>query len=190
MYKDVEDWRKYKRDYNALLKANHLCRNCKRQDGRTLNGFVLCWDCRDRECEKARMRRQDPEFAAAKRADSKARYAERGANGKCPWCGKTPEDRRYKLCAHCRGLKRKSKAKSNQKLHYAANVNWPRGANGYCWTCNKRKAVDGKKLCVECYAKQLESLKKAWAANAERKKHAEYQSGRRRADGEDHRVYH
>jgi hypothetical protein len=136
------------------------------------------------------MRRQDPEFAATKRADSKARYAERGANGKCPWCGKTPEDGRYKLCAHCRGLKRKSKEKSNQKLYHAANVNWPRGANGYCWTCNKRKAVDGKKLCVECYTKRLESLEKAWAANAERKKHAEYQPGRRRADGEDHRVYH
>ena len=183
MYKDADDWRRYKRDYNALLKASHLCRNCKRQDGRTLNGFVLCWECMTKEYESQRKLRSDETYKAKRRIYENARYAQRKADGKCPCCGRKLYTTAYKTCSHCRALKRKSKNKADAERRALEGVNWPRGANGYCWRCNKRKAMEGKKLCEECYQAQLVRLQHAWAVNAERRKNAERKQGRRRSDG-------
>jgi hypothetical protein len=177
MYKDADKWRRYKRDYNALLKANHLCRDCKAQDGHTLNGFLLCWDCQQKANDRQRERRSKESYKAQRRIEVKAEYDARKSEGKCPQCSGMRDSSRYKLCAHCRALKRMGAEKKESVRRIIENVNWPRGANGYCWQCNRRKAIDGKKLCAECYQTQLVRLQHTWAVNAERRKNAERKSG-------------
>ena len=183
MYKDADDWRRYKRDYNALLKASHLCRDCKAQDGHTLNGFVLCWDCQQKANARQNERRKDESYREQRRTEGKKLYSERQANGKCPCCGKKLHSTAYKTCSRCRALKRQQKERAEVVRRVVENVNWPRGANGYCWRCNRRKVMDGKKLCSECYQKQLVMLQHAWAVNAERRKNAERKQGRCGTDG-------
>lgn len=156
--------RAYKRDYNALLKANHLCRDCKAQDGHTLGGYTLCWDCQERANMAQNKRRQTENYKAHRRMKAKALYDERKAKGLCPECGRKPEVKRFIFCAYCRALKRKAKEKAEVKRRITEDVNWPRGDNGYCWRCNRQQSLDGKRLCADCYEQQLGLLKRARSA--------------------------
>lgn len=178
--------RQYKHSYNAMLKANHLCRDCKRQDGRTLNGFVLCWECQQRANEQQRKRRES--IRIQRRDNAKALYQERKAKGVCPCCGKAL-DGSYQTCSHCRALRRKAKEKAETIRRVVEDVNYPRGDNGICWRCNREPVKTGKRLCERCYGVQLALLEKAWAANRERRAYVKHQQCRCGADGQDHQLH-
>lgn len=174
MFDRAEYMRQYKRSYNAMLKANHLCRDCKRQDGRTLNGFVLCWECQQRANTQQNKRRES--LKEQRRDEAKTLYQKRKANGLCPCCGRAL-DGAYQTCSHCRALKRKAKEKAEVRRRIVEDVNWPRGDNGFCWRCNKEPSLKSKHLCEKCYGVQLGLLEKAWDANRERRTYVEHQQG-------------
>ena len=146
MGKDKDAWREYKRGYNALLKKNHLCRNCKAQDAHTLAGFVLCWDCRDKAVKRLRERSKDPDVRAQKVKYGKELYARRKEQGLCPVCGGKRTDSNFIMCRKCR-FKKSNKKKARQA---SVDNNFPRGGNGICYRCNREPALPGMRTCAAC----------------------------------------
>ena len=141
------------REWHRMLKAAHICRDCKGQDAYTLGGRTYCAECAAKMAAKKREARQRDGGKRSNQAH--AEWRERlAAEGLCIYCGrrKAGEGRRVcRTCSTAQYLKKREKLIAN-------GMNWPRGANGYCWLCNKRKAIEGKRLCPTCYEKRMRNL--------------------------------
>lgn len=140
-------------NYNAMLKRNHMCVRCHKQDAFTLGGRSMCADC------AAKQRERGAKFYARHKSEvcnkRKRKYAENKANKVCPRCGKRIIDNGKKvICYSCRV----KDAIRKQNKNLSEGVNYPRGDNGLCWQCNKEKAIEGKKLCVKCFKVALRNL--------------------------------
>lgn len=142
-------------DYRSMLKRNHFCRDCLRQDAYTFAGRVYCAECTEKR--KRQRHANTTEEARAKDAEKhKALRDIRREAHLCVRCGKQLEQSdSHVYCATCRMRARIATRKHRDKL----SVNYPRGENGICWQCNKNKALSGKRLCEQCYRHMLEIRK-------------------------------
>ena len=84
-YKNIEDrrayHRKYMKEYRDLLKKQHLCQNCKKQDAYTLMGKIYCYECTCQRLGHA------PIVRKKKEREWHEPRAERYLYGKCYLCG-------------------------------------------------------------------------------------------------------
>jgi hypothetical protein len=133
-------------EYRTLLRKNHLCRQCKRQDAFTLAGHPLCARCTELDTINQRKRRAK-DGGEKNRQHSQEVRDRRAALGLCTYCGKRKPPDGRSICNVC-SMKQ---TRRNRERDIANGMNWPRGANGYCWQCNKNKSMDGKKMCPDCY---------------------------------------
>lgn len=91
-------------------KAHHICVRCHRNDA--TKGMVTCLDCREKEHEYDRQRKQkalanEPQEHKAKRLQvAKARRERLKAQGLCIWCGKHKALSGKQHCLEC-SIKRK-----------------------------------------------------------------------------------
>lgn len=141
-------------EFRALLKRNHLCRDCRAQDAYTLAGRTYCAECAAKIAAAKRAERATPEGKAKDRATCERWRARKAAEGLCVYCGRRHPEAGRRLCAWRLAKHRRARARKRE----GSEVNWPRGANGYCWLCNKRKAMDGKRLCQMCYDGRVAAL--------------------------------
>ena len=157
-----------------MLKSLHLCQECKRQDGRTLNGYVFCWECAERRKLVERERR------AAKSDELNRHESERRAMLKeqhlCIYCERRlPDGDTRVLCARCRGRKRLY----NQRTYV------PKRVGNVCYYCCSRPPMDGYKVCKECYTEHVGYLEKAWEKNRRKKMEGTNGTDRIRGQEED-----
>lgn len=140
-----------------MLKRNHFCRECLRQDAFTLSGRTYCAEC----SEKRKKQRHAGASTESKLYDAerhKKLRDQRRTEHKCVGCGKQLEsqDSHY-YCSVCR-----AKRKKNSETYRAKFVrNYPRGENGICFQCNKAVVMDGRRLCRDCYNKAVKSAEYA-----------------------------
>lgn len=145
----------YSTEYKILLKRNHLCICCKKQDSYTLAGRSLCYECAEKQRESKRIERQNNYQKIKDR--KKAAYDKCVAEHRCVRCGKElPSDYKLKSCRTCRI--KCSKTWKNYIINKYGFNEWnrrqTRGNNGLCWQCNKKPIKIGK-MCEECYKKQV-----------------------------------
>ena len=139
------------KEWRALKKKHHICRECGKQDAYTFGGRTYCAECAAKEAARKRAKRlaQGGDYEAHKR------WSEQKADeGLCIYCGKRPAGEGRRICKLCG---QKQAAKKHEKA-VQDGMNWPRGANGFCWLCNKRKAIEGKRLCQQCYDRRMAVL--------------------------------
>jgi hypothetical protein len=142
-------------EWRKLLRKNHICRQCKRQDAYTLAGHPLCFECTEKDRINQRKRRAKDGGEKNRKRSQRIRD-ERAAAGLCTYCGKRMAPPGRNTCITC-STKQKER---NRQREIERGMNWPRGANGYCWQCNKRMAIEGKRLCQECYDKLQKNCRK------------------------------
>ena len=91
-------------------KSHHICVWCHRNDA--TKGMVTCLDCREKEHEYDRQRKQKalvnetPEHKAKRLQVTKARRERLKAQGVCIWCGKRKALQGKQHCLEC-SIKRK-----------------------------------------------------------------------------------
>jgi hypothetical protein len=142
-------------EWRKLLRKNHICRQCKRQDAYTLAGHPLCFECTEKDRIRQRKRRAKDGGEKNRKRSQRIRD-ERAAAGLCTYCGKRMAPPGRSTCIIC-STKQKER---NRQREIERGMNWPRGANGYCWQCNKRMAIEGKRLCQECYDRLQKNCRK------------------------------
>ena len=130
------------REWRAMLKKAHMCRDCKQVDAYTLAGRTRCAICAEQNAAAARKWREAHPGENAK--NMKVRMKHWQSENRCQTCGKPLVDSRYKSCTECRARWRNYKA--NRRT-----TNYPRGENGICWQCNKQPVKEGFHLCPDCY---------------------------------------
>lgn len=163
----------YCRELRNYCKKHHICCNCYSKDVFTENGRALCADCAEKQAEYKRTH-TDKQHRNELRRILRQKHIE---NHECAECGKPlGKDYTYKLCTHCRTIRRQSW----RKMHPDA---FTRGEYGICWLCNKKPALEGKRTCEQCYTKlrdmciernkQMDNSKHIFRrlANAEIKEH-------------------
>ena len=96
------DEKQIQRNYRAMLKRNHFCRECLKQDAYTLAGRVYCFEC----TEKRKQQRHAKVTIETKQKDAelhRAIRAKRRDEHVCVRCGKPlePNDS-HTACAICR----------------------------------------------------------------------------------------
>lgn len=138
------------REWNAMLRSAHICRQCKQTDAFTLAGHPLCAECREKDRERQRKFRES-DGGERNRQKAKKNRDKRAAAGLCVYCGKRTVQPGRSTCITC-STKQKER---NRQRDIANGMNWPRGANGYCWQCNKQPVKEGFKLCPDCYEKKV-----------------------------------
>ena len=155
-----------KREWRKLLKQNHLCIDCKKQDAYTLNGRSRCYECAKKNAKASR------EYRSKKRNKhnkaQKELHAKWREEGRCVRCGRVkPWWELHALCEQCRiqmaGLKRSKRE--------ACDDYFPRGTPGLCYFC-LQPVLPGKKVCKRCYDARIASMAKAReAAQANKSSH-------------------
>lgn len=91
-------------------KAHHICVRCHRNDA--TKGMVTCLDCREKEHEYDRQRKQKalanetPEHKAERVRKVRERVERLKAQGVCIWCGKHKALSGKQHCLEC-GIKRR-----------------------------------------------------------------------------------
>ena len=132
-------------EYRRLLKKNHICRDCRKQDAYTLAGRTYCFECAEKGRKAKAQARKDPEKRAKMLLQKRQQIGRYITENKCVRCGKQLRDRK-RMCGVCYELQRRAQRKSRGAT--------PRGL-GLCWQCNKKPCIDGKKLCEVCYEWKL-----------------------------------
>lgn len=133
-------------EYRAMLKRNHFCVRCRKQDAYTLGGRTYCFECAEKNRLAQAEARKDPvkrEKANQKARERAARLAE---NGQCVQCGGIAIEGKRR-CKRCQNI--------TNKWFREHRARTPRLLGVVCWRCNKSPCENGKKLCKECYEKQL-----------------------------------
>lgn len=145
------------REYKVLLKKNHFCLDCRKQDAYTFAGRTYCYECSEKRRANARAYRatNHERLAEARRK----RYMDRKANRECVVCGRAL--RTLEMGVMCAGCE----ARNNNRTKKAYN---PKRAWNMCCQCTKMPPLAGKKLCAECYDKNMTKLEKAWRARKEK----------------------
>ncbi len=145
------DEKRIQNNYRAMLKRNHFCRDCLKQDAYTLTGRTYCAECAERHKIQHRSARDNDIYHKDSKRHKDLRDKRR-AEHKCVRCGIQLEPQeKHVNCATCR-----SKYNLEQRRHREKfGVNFPRGENGICWQCNKNPTLQGKNLCEKCYARIL-----------------------------------
>lgn len=153
------------KEYRKLLKQNHICRNCKKQDAYTLNGRTYCAECAEKNAEQKRNARKKDGGEKDRIACRKHQEKNRKEH-KCVYCGrKLQEDYNYKTCVYCRAKNRKY---LEQRRREAGMISWDmRCSSDICFQCGKNPPIEGKRLCKECYEKKVQTCmpifeKMAW----------------------------
>lgn len=151
----MEDNENYGKKYRELLKRNHLCTICKKQDAFTLAGRSLCQDCAEKtRLAKKAEREAEPEKIKARKKAYREKYI---AEHKCVRCGRQlREDYPLKTCKTC------LVKQSNRWKKYIIKTKGfdeylrrsTRGKNGLCCKCNK-KPIEIEAMCKECYEKTI-----------------------------------
>lgn len=138
----------WQRENRQMMVKCHLCRDCGRQDARTLNGYSYCYECGEKRREYARVwREKHRDEVNARRQE---RRAQRKDDGLCTHCGRKSDGR--VLCARCR-------AKDAQRFQRSYEH---KRVGNVCFQCCKGEPLPGKKLCRECYEKNMVTLRKMW----------------------------
>ena len=110
--KKEHEKKKAKRDER---KKNNQCVSCGKTDERTINGFTLCWDCR--EYMNARHRKWS--HSERGRLDNRKRYKNRrhrlSIRGVCIHCGKNPAEDGKLHCTDCLIMFRELYQKTKEK---------------------------------------------------------------------------
>lgn len=136
----------YDKRMREIMKREHRCIQCGKQDAYTLNGRSRCSVC----AEKGRIADKKRYTTHCSPEATKAVRENRGAQGLCVRCGRiAPPGRR--VCQLC--VSRTNKNLRDRKI--AEGMNYPRGSNGIYWTCNKEPVMEGKKICQSCYEKTM-----------------------------------
>lgn len=123
----------------------HLCRDCGKQDARTLNCYGYCYECKEKRNAWSReYREKNRERENAKRRE---KYAERKANNLCGLCGHPMliYDT-HSTCPRCRG---------NAYKRFISKYE-PKRVGNVCHQCCNAPPMDGKKLCQSCYDRAVE----------------------------------
>jgi hypothetical protein len=140
-------------EWNRMLHAAHLCIWCKKQDAYTLSGHWKCYDCCQKDNERAK-KHNTHAVNQVRWQREKATQAKRRENGVCIRCGHALTDKRYKTCERCRiKAAAKKRARSNHKT-----IQGLRGKDGRCFRCNELPVEPGFKTCPECHAKLAAQL--------------------------------
>lgn len=144
----MPDW------FYAMKKRNHLCVDCGKQDGYTLNNRALCYECRQKKNERMREKYRDEAYRKKTLQRNKEQREKYDKNRQCPRCGRQlPLSSKYKTCVECRLKKRRYQEEKNR-----ANGHLPRCLfNGitHCARCGKEEVVEGQRVCPNC----LETLR-------------------------------
>lgn len=161
----TEAQKAYQRETNALLKACHMCKDCRKQYAFTLNGRTYCYECNEKR--NAWQRQRYAEKLAENKDYWKNRYAHRRSVGKCGKCGRDmqPGDTGSR-CPICKG--------KNKKTYTEKYVR--RRVGNVCYQCCNAPPMEGKKLCPECYARNL-VICRAMNDKNRRMKHGDVKSG-------------
>lgn len=148
-----EEQRQYKKDTYDTYKRLHLCVGCHKQDARTLNGYVYCFECG--ETKNARKR----EYY---KTDVGKRYMkdyylrirkQRTENKECLRCGQPLKTTyTFKNCPKCRAKNAQRLAKHRAKKGITPRVLFD-GVDRCCM-CGKLEVVDGHKVCKQCLERQ------------------------------------
>ena len=128
-----------------MLVKCHLCRDCGKQDARTLNGYNYCYECN--EYHNAKMR----EYRARNREQINEKrhnlYVQYRNEHRCGLCGKQIAlYDNHSMCPICRGVK---------KQYFVKTYEHKRVGN-ICFQCCKMPPIQDKKLCQSCYDKAVE----------------------------------
>lgn len=138
------------KEWRALKKKHHICRECGKQDAYTFGGRSCCAECAAKNAARKRAKRlEQGDDGSHKRWQEK-----KAAEGLCIYCGKRKAGEGRRICKLCG----KKQYERRREKAVRGGMNWPRGANGYCWLCNKRKAIEGKRLCQTCYDRRVAVL--------------------------------
>ena len=153
----TDEEKRQQKNYRNMLKRNHFCRECLRQDAFTFAGRVYCAEC----TEKRKKQRREKSTAYTRQKDNELHKAirdKRREEHKCTRCGKLlePSDS-HAVCKSCRGKYLRAELRYKEKQRKLLDKNYPRGENGICWQCNKEEAMAGSRLCRNCYIKAVES---------------------------------
>lgn len=141
------------RNYREMLKRNHLCTRCHKQDAYTLGGRSMCAECTERQRERSAKTYSRHKEEVNKRRREK--YSQAKSKDLCPRCGREKVVFGDKvLCPRCR----QKDALRKRKQIALKGINLPRGDNGICWQCNKSEVMEGHRLCRECYEKAVVML--------------------------------
>lgn len=142
-----------KSEWRMMLKKNHICRDCRKQDAYTLAGRTYCYECAEKGRKRKAEARKDDEKREKMLESKRQQLARYIAQNKCVGCGKQLHNSR-RMCEPCYARQRKAMRKSRIKRGKPTC----RGLNGICYQCNKKPVIEGKKLCAECYAVKLANL--------------------------------
>lgn len=144
----------YQRELRVSCKRLHICVQCYKQDAYTLVGRTLCADCAAKDAARHRQKYSLKEEAEKRKEERRLKRQRHIENHECTECGKKlPQNYTYRLCARCRGRKRRRWKKKDM-----------RGVDGMCSRCGKELCMEGKRLCAKCYEKQLPIAQKGLAA--------------------------
>lgn len=141
------------RDWRKLLKKNHFCLDCRKQDAYTFGGHTYCYECCEKRRTKAKEYRVErrEELAQARRE----KYADRKSERVCIDCSRPLSFLEIGVrCSRCAAV-------NNNRVK---RVYPKRRVAGMCFQCSKNPPLDGKKLCVTCYEKNNAKLAKALEA--------------------------
>ena len=139
------------KEYRKLLKDNHLCRECKAQDAYTLNGHSRCFECSQKENERARKTRaNNPEH---EKKLARARRETALEKGLCTNCRKRTPKAGHKQCSVCinaankkRNIERQMRIAQARYLHL-------------CSICKEEPVYKDKRVCKACYDKCIAKVR-------------------------------
>lgn len=125
-YKNIEDKRRYPREYmrerRAWLRDHHFCTECKTQDAYTLAGHAHCFDC-------AHRRRKNPlEYIPPERVETERVIYPPGSCYKCGQPVKTGTTRwggePFKVCERCYEDSVRAAAKGREQFQEVYGFTW------------------------------------------------------------------
>ena len=142
------------REYRKLLRKNHFCLDCRKQDAYTFGGRAYCYECGEKRRQKTMAYRQANREQLNRRRME--RYGLRKGQFLCVTCGRELGFLDNGVnCYRCA---------SREKAHYMAQRKLRRIVGVACYQCCEEPPMEGKKLCAGCYEKNMDKLRKAWAA--------------------------
>lgn len=156
--------------------AHGICVRCRKRPA--LPGKVLCIECKEKACEKAKSRYKSQDVKKQQCERVKKRIAKCKKTGRCLICGKPVYDGHTLCMEHYLAARRKSHKRYEKKMQEKRDHDAQRAAElrdvynaEKCLYCDNY-TIPGKKLCSKHYKLACKNIAKAKRASIRKRREA------------------